>query len=183
MNRVIVIGTCGSGKTTLARDIAGRIGVPMLELDAIHWRPNWTPTPLDQLVPVVAAHVAQPRWTMDGNYGPLRDLALVRADTVIWLDYPFVVVFARLLRRTVRRCWTREELWNGNRERLWQTLGRDSLLWFVIRTWRDRRRRYLALLVAQQGLGKATLRFRWPRDAARWLASAPASGTPSPAVF
>ncbi len=71
---------------------------------------------------------AQDAWTIDGNYSKLRELVWSRADTLIWLDYPMSVVFTRVFARTMGRWMRREELWSGNRERLWmQFATRESL--------------------------------------------------------
>jgi len=110
---------------------------------------------------------------MDGNYSKAQDLGWGRADTLVWLDYPAPLVFWRLLRRTVRRGVTREELWNGNRERLGVNLvSRDGILAWFFRTFWKRRRETPAKLAAFPHLH--VLRFRNPRDARRWLASLPA---------
>jgi adenylate kinase family enzyme len=62
--------------------------------------------------------IASERWVVDGNYPAVQDLVWQRADTVVWLDLPRPVVIRRLVARTLRRTWTRERLWNDNREPL-----------------------------------------------------------------
>jgi len=84
--RVAVIGTTGSGKTTLARHIAKRRGIPHIELDALHWEANWTETPLTVFRARVSEAVAPPAWITDGNYSKVRDIVWGRADTIIWLS-------------------------------------------------------------------------------------------------
>ena len=111
--RVVVIGTTGSGKTTLARRLAGRLGVPHVELDALHWDPDWTEAPPAVFRERTARALAGDGWMADGNYGKVRDLVWPRADTVVWLDFPLFVTLWRLVRRTFRRALTREELWGG----------------------------------------------------------------------
>src|SRR5207249_1804530 len=121
MRRVVVIGTSGSGKTTLARELARHLCVPHVELDAINWKPNWTPTPTEEMIPKVTAALdtAPNGWTVCGHYGQIREIVWSRADTLIWLDYPLGFVVKRLARRTFCRWWNNETLWNGNRETLW----------------------------------------------------------------
>src|SRR5215470_14800607 len=127
--RVVVVGCSGSGKTTLARQLAQLLGAPHIELDALHWLPNWVPRPTDEFCALVAQAVAQEQWVTDGNYRAVRDLVWSRATTVIWLNYPFPTVFRRVLWRTLRRTLTREVLYTGNRESLWRSfLTRDSIL-------------------------------------------------------
>lgn len=116
MRRIIVIGTTGSGKTTLARAIACRLRLPHGEQDAWNHLAGWQEAPLPQFRVAVDTFTAQPGWVMDGNYSKARDIGWARADTLVWLDYPAQVVFWRVLTRTLRRVVGRQELWNGNRE-------------------------------------------------------------------
>jgi adenylate kinase family enzyme len=129
VRRVSVVGNTGSGKTTLARILANRLGVPHVELDAIFHQPDWTPLPTDAFRKAVTDAVAGDGWVVDGNYSSVRDMVWDRADTVVWLDLPRHSVMRQVIARTVRRMITREELWNGNRER-WRNLidGDESII-------------------------------------------------------
>lgn len=143
MKRVVVIGSSCSGKTTLARRIAGVLGVPHVELDELHWGPNWTERPTEVLRRAVGDRVAGEGWVVDGNYTKVQDIVWPRATDAVWLNYSFPVVFGRALRRTVARMITREELFSGNRESFRVSfLSRDSILWWVITSFRRRRRQY-----------------------------------------
>jgi adenylate kinase family enzyme len=124
VRRVSVVGTSGSGKSTVARELAAILGVPHLELDAVHHQPGWAPLPTDEFRRIVAARAAAGGWVIDGNYGRVRDLVWARADTVVWLDLPKRTVMRQVVWRTLRRVALRRELWNGNRER-W----RNFLTW------------------------------------------------------
>lgn len=124
VRRVSVVGTSGSGKSTLARKLAEILGVPHLELDAVHHQPGWAPLPTDEFRRIIAARAAAGGWVIDGNYGRVRDLVWARADTVVWLDLPKRTVMRQVVWRTLRRVALRRELWNGNRER-W----RNFLTW------------------------------------------------------
>ncbi|WP_412028308.1 adenylate kinase [Deinococcus yunweiensis] len=167
MQRVIVIGTTGSGKTTLARALADHLGVPHGEQDAWNHQPGWQAAPTEQFRAQVAAFTAGERWVMDGNYAKARDLGWARADTLVWLDYPGLVVFWRVLSRTVRRVVTRQELWNGNRETLRGALNADSPVpWFFRTHWR-RRRETPALAATFPNL--TVVRLRSPAQARAWL--------------
>lgn len=89
------------------------------------------------------------RWVVDGSYRKVQDLVLERATTVIWLNYPFLLAFARALRRTIARILRKEALFSGNRESFRVAfLSRESLLWWIIRTHRGRRKRYRELLTS-----------------------------------
>ncbi|MDL2344964.1 AAA family ATPase [Deinococcus sp. MIMF12] len=177
MQRVIVIGTTGSGKTTLARALAARLGVPHGEQDAWNHLPGWQEAPREQFRARVAAFTAGDAWVMDGNYSKARDIGWARADTLVWLDYPGQVVFGRLLTRTLRRIAWRQELWNGNRERLHvQFTGGGILAWFFRTHWK-RRRETPGHLAAFPHL--RVVRLRTPGEAARWLASLTPAAAPA----
>lgn len=114
------MGNAGSGKSHLAARIAGSLGVPHVELDAIHHLPGWEPIDPDEFLARVTAVAATDAWVIDGNYravvvdGPVWE----RADTVVWLDLPRRTVMRQVTARTLRRVVRREELWNGNRQRM-----------------------------------------------------------------
>lgn len=134
----------GNGKTTLARALAEKLGVPYVELDALNHGAGWQEATAEELRARVEPIVAGDGWVIDGVYrGKLGTLVLDAADTVVWLDLPIRVWLPRLLRRTVRRIVTGEELWNGNRESLrGALLGRDALLPYAVRSHFRRRREY-----------------------------------------
>ena len=121
MRRVSVVGVSGSGKSTLGRELARRLAVPYVELDAIFHQPGWTPLPEDEFRRRVSAIAAGDGWVIDGNYSAVQPLVWERADTVVWLDPPRRTVMRRIIWRSVRRAAGRVELWNGNRER-WRNL-------------------------------------------------------------
>ena len=112
--RLLVAGTSGSGKTTLAGTVARVLGVPRVELDALHHGPAWTPRP--QFADDVARLVQREDWVTEWQYTAVRELLLDRADCLVWLDLPRRLVIGRVVRRTLRRRLRREVLWNGNVE-------------------------------------------------------------------
>jgi adenylate kinase family enzyme len=151
MRRVVVIASAsGNGKTTLARTLAERLGVPFVEVDALVHGPGWVETSDGELRAIVEPIVTGDGWALDAAYrGKLGDLVLEHADTVVWLDLPIRVWLPRLLRRTWRRVRGHEQLWNENRETLRTALGgRESLVGYALRTHFDRRRRYPRELAA-----------------------------------
>ena len=145
--RIAVIGSTCSGKTTLAGQLASLLQVPHIELDALHWRSNWTPAPKNEFHHQIRDAVAQPEWISDGNYSQLRDIIWSRADTIIWLDYQLPLIMWRLLKRTFRRVVTRQLLWNGNVETLrGAVFSRDSLFVYAPSKFHRRRKTYNRLL-------------------------------------
>lgn len=140
-----VVGNSGSGKTTLSRALSAALGVPCVELDSLFHLPGWTPLPEGDFRARVGELVSGDSWVVDGNYSAVRDLVWARADTVVWIDPPHVVVMGRVVRRTLRRVVTREELWNGNREPWSNLLSVDPSRSIVAWSWTQRtkyRRRY-----------------------------------------
>lgn len=170
MRRVVVGGETSAGKTTFSRSLAGRLGVPAIELDALFWGPGWSKPAPEAFRARVAAAVAADAWVVDGNYSVVRDLIWPRADTFIWLDPPFRVLLWRLFRRTNRRIRTGEKLWSGNRETIRNAyLSTDSLYVWLVRAHGRHHRAWPAAIAEHPHL--QVLRFRSPRQAAAWLAS------------
>jgi adenylate kinase family enzyme len=174
MQRIRVVGTSGSGKTTMARRLAERLNLPHLELDALQHLGGWRAAPLGEFNQRLEAFLAasDPRggWVIDGNYNARAPRLLEIADTIVWLDYPRQVVMARVLRRTVGRVVLRRQLWNGNRERLRTLFSRDPEVNVVLWAWAQHasdRRRYLA---RSHRPGTATwVRLTTPKQARAWL--------------
>jgi adenylate kinase family enzyme len=118
VRRVSVVGNSGSGKSTVARELAASLGVPHLELDSAFHQPGWEPLPREEFRRLVTTRTSQDGWVIDGNYSAVQPIVWARADTVVWLDLPRRTVMRQVTWRTVRRAVTRQELWNGNREPL-----------------------------------------------------------------
>lgn len=127
--RICVYGY--GGKTATAKLVGEILRLPVIELDAIFWQPNWVETPRPEFrEKVFAAIAAAPDvWVIDGNYSYLRAELLRQADTVIWLDLPYRVAMWRLFKRTVARAWDKRRVCGENRES-WRLsfLSRDSVL-------------------------------------------------------
>ncbi|HEX7736700.1 MAG TPA: AAA family ATPase [Ktedonobacteraceae bacterium] len=171
MRRIVVVGTSGSGKTTLARQLGRALGIPAVELDALHWEPNWQTAEAAVLRERVAEALSGEAWVVDGNYNKLRDLTWGRADTVIWLDYNLRVVMSRVIMRTFRRAFSGEELWNGNRERLENALlSKNSIILWALQTHRKNRLRYEQLANQPEYAHLTIVRHRSPRATSVWLA-------------
>jgi len=170
--RIAIIGVTGTGKSTLAQRLAGRLNLGAIELDALFWEANWTAAPPERFRARVEAAVHAESWIVTGNYHAVRDLVWRRAEALIWLDYPFRIAFRRLWVRTWRRWWTQEELWNGNREQLGKQLkvwSDESLFHWLFTSYRRHRREFPMLLGRAEYTHLKIFRFRFPVETDGWL--------------
>ena len=169
-SRINVVGTTGSGKTALARRISQRLGIRHVELDAIRHGPNWTETPDDLFRERVSLALSGDAWVTCGNYSVARDVAWPRAQMIVWLDYPLRTAMRRLFWRTLRRCFTQEELWNGNRESFRKAfLSKESLFLWLLQTYWRRKREYPVLLKRPEYVHLDVVQLGSPRETERWL--------------
>jgi adenylate kinase family enzyme len=177
VQRISVVGNSGSGKTTVARELAAALGVPQLELDAIFHQPGWQPLEPEAFRQRVDAFTAGQAWVVDGNYSTVRDIVWSRADTVVWLDLPRSLVMRQVVRRTLRRTATRVELWNGNREP-WSNLFRfkpeESIIAWAWTRHHTYREHYLAAQADPANGHLDFVRLRTPAEVAAFLRTAPA---------
>ncbi|MFD9006532.1 adenylate kinase [Streptomyces sp. NPDC059582] len=171
MERILVVGVTGAGKSTLARALSDRWGMPYHEMDALYFNgPDWAVN--DRFIEDVAQLTTGTRWIIDSlGYPEVRDLLWERADSVIWLDYSKRVVMPRVLRRSFRRTVTREALFGGNRETWRGWLSREHPAWWA---WSQHtiRRRDIERRARDPRFAPLEVRhFGHPEDAAKWLAS------------
>ena len=170
--RILILGRTGSGKTTLARELAAAIGVPHVELDALYFGPNFSTAPLPVLRDRTRTAIAGERWVTDGNKSAVRDLVWPRADTVIWLDYPLVVSLWRLGKRAL---WRTSVL----RTQAAKTAGKARLprqfllaakgVLTALRSHKGQRREYPRMFAEQENQHLTVVRLRSPRATRRWL--------------
>ena len=124
MQRVLIIGSGGAGKSTLAKVLAERTGLPLIHLDRIYWQPGWVDTPREEWHATLRSLVSGERWIMDGNYRGTLELRVPYADTIVFLAFPRWLCIWRVLKRYVMyRNRTREDMGEGCPERLnWEFL-------------------------------------------------------------
>jgi adenylate kinase family enzyme len=171
--RVQIMGQTSAGKSTLAAHLAGRLGVPFVELDALFWKPGWVESDREEFRGRVVEATRGDGWVVAGNYRRETIPAFWdRLETVIWLDFPLPIILWRVLRRSWRRSRTRELLWGTNHERFWgqlQLWSQSSLLHFAVRYHRRRRREFAALMGDPTWSHVRFVRLRSPAQLARFL--------------
>jgi adenylate kinase family enzyme len=170
--RVIVIGVTSSGKSTLADRLARRFDLNYIELDALHWEPNWQSAPLEIFRSRVGKAVQADKWAVAGNYHVVRDLIWPKAEAVIWLDYALWRVLWQLTRRNLKRWWTQELLWGTNYEPLWNHFklwSEESLYHWLFKTYWRRKREYPILLSQPEHHHLKLIRFKAPSETEDWF--------------
>jgi len=152
MKRIVVVGTSGAGKTTLAKYLSEKLDLSFIWLDELAWLPGWKMMEQDKLAKIIDEKTSGDRWALDGNYYRYREIFWPKATHIIWLNYSFRVIFWRCLKRTIRRSWTKEKLFNGeNRESFYQSFfTKHSILVWVLKTFWKHRREYPEMFKVDQ---------------------------------
>jgi adenylate kinase family enzyme len=169
MERLLVIGSPGAGKSTLAAEIARRTGLPLIHLDRHYWRSGWVEPEKADWQAQVEALTARPQWVMDGNYGGTLALRLTRADMVIDLEFPAWLCVTRIILRALRhRGKVRPDMAEGCPE---QVTG-EFIAYTATFPWRGRRRIDSKLA----DYGGTVRRLRSRKDVDAFLASLASPG-------
>lgn len=164
MQRVMIIGPCGAGKSTVSHVLADKLDLPLVHMDQLNWQPGWVDAGNDRLRGLLAPEVARDRWLIEGNYGSTLAMRLQRADTVVYLDYPLPLCLWRLMKRIVTSYGrTRSDMAEGCPERF-----DAEFLAYVLRWNRGPRQRTEASL---SGHEHKVIRLKSPRALAQWLAT------------
>jgi len=155
MDRIAVVGCSGGGKSTLARAMGERLGLPVTHLDNLFWKPGWTESRLEEFRPKVEAAAGEARWIIEGNFTSASTLRFNRADTIIWIELPIRLclwrAFARMLFSFGR---TRADLSPGCPERF--DLGFYAYIWNWNRVTRPKMARAIAELAPSARLVRLT---------------------------
>jgi adenylate kinase family enzyme len=177
MQRVLIAGMGGSGKTTLARRLGPALGLPVHVLDDLYYGPGlvMAATFPDDIERIAAGDA----WLFDSPGPPaesaapteVKDLLWARADTLVWLDYPRWLVVSRAVRRSLRRIVTREQLWHGYRETPLSWRRPDHPIRRAWRLHRIRREQLTARTQHPSWAHLQVIRHRSPQETAAWLSA------------
>ncbi|MEM9547249.1 MAG: DNA topology modulation protein [Bacteroidota bacterium] len=99
MKRIMIIGSCGSGKSTLSHRLQEVTHLPLYHLDQYYWKPDWTETPNEEWVEIVSALAQKDEWIIDGNYGSTMDVRFQYADTIVFMNISTMTCLWRVLGR------------------------------------------------------------------------------------
>ena len=153
--RIHVIGNSCSGKSTLAARLSSAMSIPLVELDALNWEPNWVglndtnPAELERRMQEATSGDS---WVVAGSYSGFSSRVFwPRLQTVVWLDLPLPQLVGRVLIRSWRRWRSKELLWGTNYEHFWRQLKvwdqKNSLLAFIV-AFHDHKRRSMLVRMA-----------------------------------
>ena len=166
MKRILIIGPCGAGKSTLSHELGSRLGLPVFHMDQLNWKANWVESDAEELRARLRDVVTQDRWLIDGNYGGTLAERLDRADTVVYLDFPIRLCLWRVMRRIIT--WhgrTRPDMTEGCPERF------DWGFILYLCTWNTGPR--LRTEERLGGYADRLVRLKNPAALAAWVATLP----------
>lgn len=162
-SRILVHGVTASGKSTAALALGHAFGLPVhLADDEFGWLPNWVQRPAEEMRRLAEVAALEPQWVFDTTYSAFRDLVEPRADIIVGLDYPRWLSLSRLVRRTLRRAITRQEICNGNIESWRQLFSKDSIVLWHFKSFR--RKREAMRVWTTRPDGAPILLLRHPRE-------------------
>ncbi len=166
MHRILVIGPCCAGKSTLAITLAKRLGLPAFHMDKFNWQPGWVESSKDEIANRLNAIITQEAWVIDGTYGGTLPQRVARADMIIYLKFPISLCVWRLMRRIfIFRGTTRPDMTEGCPERF--DLG---FLFYVMRWNFGAKQRLEAAIAPFKG---QLIVHRSPAELQRWLDTLP----------
>lgn len=149
MKRINVIGTSGSGKSTISRMLASKLNYLYLEMDAIFWKPHWQESSDEEFFANLTDKLSGEHWVLDGNYSRTAKIKWDRVDTIVWIDYSFSRTLFQAVKRALVRIMTQQELWEntGNTESFRKSFfSKDSIILWTLRGYAKNRVRYTKLL-------------------------------------
>lgn len=140
--RIIVVGSCGCGKTYTGKKISKNFGIPFTDLDDLYWLPNWIVQDRDKFISGIKETASKPSWVIAGSQFSLRELTWPKADYVIWIDLPLPLLLYRVIKRSIKNIITKQPFCNGNYETLGRLFGKYSIVTWTIKRYFSKKQRY-----------------------------------------
>lgn len=156
MERILIIGCGGAGKSTLARQMGEILNLPVVHLDKLFWHPGWVESTKEEIDEKIMAEMAKPQWIMDGNYNRTLPQRVKYCDTIIYLDFSRMACLLGVFKRVITTYGTvRSDMGEGCPERFdW-----DFLKW-VWNFNKEKRESYYRLLNETEGVETIVLKNR-----------------------
>lgn len=164
MRRILVIGSGGAGKSTVATRLGQLLNLEVFHLDKFYWRPGWIKPSPEEWLQTVNELIARDSWIIDGNYSGTLELRLQRCDTIVFLDMPRLLCLWRIVNRNLRyRRGGRPDMTEGCLEKLdWEFM---SWVWDYSR----RSRPKIVKLIREHANGKRVVWLRSKADVRKFL--------------
>lgn len=172
MERINVVGTSGSGKSTFSAQLARKLDCPHIEMDRLFWKPKWQESSDEEFFARLEDELSGARWVLDGNYNRTRDIKWREVDTVVWVNYSLWRTIFHAVTRALKRSLSGKELWpnTGNKETLRKSFfSKDSIILWTLRTYQSNRARYLADMENPQYRHIRFVTLTSPAEARRFL--------------
>ena len=166
--RVNVIGTSGSGKSSFAKQLAGALRTPYLEMDRLYWKPNCQEPNDEEFFSILEQALTGDAWVLDGNYTQTTHIKWPRANLVVWIDYSFPLTLYRVIKRSILRAWKKQELWpgTGNRESFTRLFSKDSMVLWTLSHYASNKGKFDELMATKSYAHIEFVRLRSPKEAA-----------------
>jgi adenylate kinase family enzyme len=166
MHRIAIFGCSGGGKSTLARALSARLGLPIIHLDVIFWRPGWIEGDIEETRAQVETAVMADRWVCEGNFIRASELRLQRADAIVWIDQPRLTCLRRAIWRAITGFGRdRPDLAPGCPEKI------DFAFYAYIWNWNRLTRPRIEAAIAAFAPDTPLITLRNDRQATAWLNS------------
>jgi adenylate kinase family enzyme len=167
MRRVLIIGNSGGGKSTLARRLGEKLGLPVIHLDVLFWKPGWVESDRDDYRARVVQALAAPEWICDGNFTSTFGLRMSLCDTIVWIDRPRLLCLYRAVKRAVTYAGGgRPDMAEGCHEKI------DFEFYRFIWSYDRKVRPQLEAALAEHGRHARLVRLTSDRETAAFLAEA-----------
>ncbi len=156
MERILIIGCGGAGKSTLARILGEKLDLPVVHLDKLFWHPGWVESEPAEIDAKICEELEKPRWIMDGNYNRTMPMRLAKCDTVIYMDFSRFACLLGVIKRILTTYGTvRPDMGEGCPERI----DLEFLKW-VWNFNKNKRERYYRMLNEAEGVETIVLKNR-----------------------